>query len=86
MSLKEDVNDTNIKTIVDKMPNITNLSTNTSLNTKINGVKGEAPNITNLATITALAAVENKIPNVSNLVKKKNDYNTKICETENKNY
>ena len=35
------------------------------------------PNITNLATITALTAVENKIPNVSNLVKKA-DYNTKI--------
>ena len=85
MSLKEDVNDANIKTIVDKMPYITNLDTNTSLNTKINGVKGKAPNITNLATITALAAVENKIPNVGNLVEK-NDYNTKICETENKNY
>ena len=28
------------------------------------------PNTTNLATITALTAVENKIPNVSNLVKK----------------
>ena len=28
------------------------------------------PSITNLATITALTAVENKIPSVSNLVKK----------------
>ena len=37
MSLKEDVNDANIKTIVDKMPYITNLTTNTSLNTKIWG-------------------------------------------------
>ena len=27
-------------------------------------------NITNLATTTALVAVENKIPNISNLVKK----------------
>ena len=41
-------------------------------------------NITNLATTTtALTAVENKIPIVSNLVKKTN-YNTKINETENK--
>ena len=37
---------------------------------KINEVKGEIPNITNLATTAALTAVENKIPNVSNLVKK----------------
>ena len=35
------------------------------------------------ATSTALTAVENKIPNVSNLVKK-TDYNTKISEIENK--
>ena len=41
------------------------------------------PNITNLATTTALTAVENKIPNVSNLVKK-TDYNTKINEIEKK--
>ena len=37
--------------------------------------------ITNLATNTALTAIENKIPNVSNLVKK-TDYNTKINEIE----
>ena len=41
------------------------------------------PNITNLATTTALTAVENKIPSVSNLVKK-TDYNRKINETEKK--
>ena len=41
------------------------------------------PNITHLATTTALTVVENKIPNVSNLVKK-TDYNTKISEVENK--
>ena len=34
-------------------------------------VKNELPSITNLATTTALTVVENKIPNVSNLVKKK---------------
>ena len=41
------------------------------------------PNITNLATTAALTAVENKISNVSNLVKK-TDHNTKISEVENK--
>ena len=53
-----------------EMPSITNLTTNASLNAKINEIKGEIPNITNLATTTALTAVEKKIPNVSNLVKK----------------
>ena len=46
-------------------------------------VKAEIPSINNLATNTALTAVENEIPNVSNLVKKA-DYNTKINETEKK--
>ena len=35
------------------------------------------PNIANLAATSALTAVENKLPSVSNLVKK-TDYNTKI--------
>ena len=50
-----------IKNIEDKIPDITNLATNGSLNAKINEVKGETANITNLATTTALTAVENKI-------------------------
>ena len=37
-------------------------------------LKNKSPHITNLATTTALAAVEYKIPNVSNLVKKKYIY------------
>ena len=40
-------------------------------------------NINNLFTTAALTAVENKIANVSNLVKK-TDYNTKISELEKK--
>ena len=32
----------------------------------------------------ALTTVENKIPSIKNLVKKKTDYNTKVTETENK--
>ena len=41
------------------------------------------PDITNIVTTTALSAVENKIPNTSNLVKKF-DHDTKISKTENK--
>ena len=41
------------------------------------------PTITGLATNSALTAVENKIPNVSNLVTK-TGYNTKISEIEKK--
>ena len=41
------------------------------------------PSITNLATTAALTAVENKIPDVSNLIKKP-DYDTKFNEIENK--
>ena len=61
-----------IKNIEDKIPDITNLATNASLNAKINEVKGEIPNITNFATTTtttALTVVKNKIPNISKLVK-----------------
>ena len=39
--------------------------------------------IPNATTTTGLTAVANKIPNVSDLVKK-TDYNIKINETENK--
>ena len=48
---------------------ITNFAATTALNAKINEVKNKIPNITNLAT-TALTVVENKIANVSDLVKK----------------
>ena len=41
------------------------------------------PSITGLVTNAALTAVENKMPKVSNLVKK-TGYNTKISEIENK--
>ena len=47
-------------------PDITNLATNASLDTKINEVKGQIPSITNLVTTLALTTVENKKLNVSN--------------------
>ena len=56
-----------------------------ALNVEINKVKVEIPSITNLARTTALTTVENKISNISNLVKK-SDYNTKISKIRKKNY
>ena len=55
--VKKDAFNAKIKNIEDKIPNITNLATNTTLNAKINEVKNKIPNITNFATITALPAV-----------------------------
>ena len=62
----KDVCNAKIKNIEDKIPDITNLATNTTLNAKINEVKGEIPSITNLATTAALTTIENKILSVSN--------------------
>ena len=76
--LKKDGYNARIKTIENEVLDITNLATKTTLNAKINEVKGETPNIT-----SALTTVENKRPSISNLVKK-TDYNTKINEIEKK--
>ena len=70
---KKDIYNAKIKNIEDKIPDITNLITNASLNAKINEVtnvattpalnakinevKGELPNITNLTTTAALTNV-----------------------------
>ena len=79
-----------IKDIEDEISDITttnitntNFTNNSALNTKINEVNGKISSITNLAATTASTAVENKIRNVNNLVKK-TDYNTKINEIEKK--
>ena len=65
--IKKDAYNAKMKNIEDKIPDLTNLATKTTLNASI----------TNLATKTGLTAVENKIPSASNLIKK-TDYNTKI--------
>ena len=67
-----------MKDIEDKIPDITNLATTAALNAKINDVKGEIPN-SGLATTAALAAVENKTPDVNTFVKKA-DYAAKLSE------
>ena len=59
------------------------MANDTTLNRKIIEVKNKTLNITKVATAAALTRVENKIPNVSDLVKK-TDYNTKFSENENK--
>ena len=60
-----------INEVKNEIPSLINLGTTTAPNAKINEIKNKIT-ITNLATTTALIAVENKIPNFSNLVKKKN--------------
>ena len=68
--VKRDVYDAKNKNIEDKTPDITNLATNTTLNSKTNEVKVEIPNITNLATNSALNAnineVKGKIASITN--------------------
>ena len=54
MLLKKDVYNAEIKNIEDKMPDITNLATNTTLKSKINEIKNKMPNMSNLATTSAL--------------------------------
>ena len=66
--VKKDKYNDKIKNIEDKVADITNLATKTTLSAKINEVKGEIPNITILPTISALTA-ENEIRSTSNLVK-----------------
>ena len=53
------------------------------LNANITEIENKILSITGLAPNSALTAVENKIPNVSSLVKK-TDYNTKTSEIESK--
>ena len=67
--IKKDVYNAKIKYIEDKIPDVTNLANKTTINAKINEVKGEI-SIVNSITTTARTAVENKIRNVGNLVKK----------------
>ena len=61
--LKKDLHNAKIKDIEDKMPDITNLATNTTLNAKINEAKNEIPSITNLTVTTAINAKINQIKN-----------------------
>ena len=69
MLLKKEIYNAKIEIIEDIITDITDLTTNTTLNAKTNKVENEMPNITNLATITtALATDENKIPDHSKYI------------------
>ena len=68
--VEKDVYNAQKKNIEDQIPDITNFASKTTLSAKPNEVKGEIPHITNVATKTALNDVENKVPSISNLVKK----------------
>ena len=81
--VKKDVYNAKMKNIQYKIPDITNLATDTTINAKINEIKKEIPIIITLATTAALLTVENKILNVIDLVKKA-DYDAKISEMEKK--
>ena len=71
MNVKKDVYDAKINNIEYKIPDITILATNNTLNTNINWVKNNICSITNLAKTAALNAkineVKNKITDISNL-------------------
>ena len=69
--VKKDVYNAKIKNVEDKIHDATKLAAETTLNAKMNEVKGEIPSVTNLATTSALTAVENKMPSVSYLGKRK---------------
>ena len=53
----------------------------TDFNNKVTEIEGKIPNVSGLATSSALAAVQNKIPDVSSLLKK-TDFSTKFTEIE----
>ena len=69
--VKKDVYNAKIKDIENKIPDITNLASNTTLNAKVNVVKNEVPSITNLATNASLNVktneVKGEIPGITNL-------------------
>ena len=69
MFFKQDLCNAKIQNIEDKVPDSTDLVTNTTLNSKINEVKNKIPSFNNLATsTTAFTAVEkNKYLTIVNI-------------------
>ena len=59
--VKKDVYNAKIKDIEDKIPDMTNLATNTTLSAKINKVKNEIPSITNLVKTAFLKAKQTRL-------------------------
>ena len=63
--------DTEKSELENKIPDITGLVKKTDYNTKISEIEGKIPDITNLATKHLIDKVENRIPSISNSIKKK---------------
>ena len=59
--IEKDVYYANIENIEDQIPDITNLATNTTFNSKITEVKNKTSDITNSASTNDLPATENKV-------------------------
>ena len=62
--------DTDKKELENQIPDTCGLAKKTNYNTKITEIEGKIPSISGLATNAGLTPVENKTPNLSNLVKK----------------
>ena len=60
--------DTDKLEIENKIPNTSDLVKKIHYNVKITEIEGKTPDVSSLATKTALTTLENKIPNISNLV------------------
>ena len=81
--LRKQISFAKINEIKDEIPSIASLAINAALSAKIDEVTGEIPSIFGLALTSALHIVENKMPNVWDLVKK-TDYDTKTKDIEGK--
>ena len=75
--------DTDKSDLKKRISNIRELAKKTDYNTLITEIESKTPSTNGLATTAALTAVENKTPDVSNLVTK-TDYDTKISDIESK--
>ena len=69
--------------LVEKFLILTDVLEKTDYNAETSEIECKIPSICSLVTTSALTAVENKISNVSNLVKK-TDYDTKISKIRRK--
>ena len=76
--VKKDVYKTQIKNIEDKIPDITNVATNTTLNDKINEVKNE-----NTTLNAKINEVKTEMPSITNFTATI-AVNAKIYEVKNK--
>ena len=70
---------------IEEIPDTSGL-VKTDYNTKISEIENKIPSINGLATNSALTAVEDKIPNNSNLVKKNQIMTQKLLKLKKKTY